>query len=194
MKQTLRSSGIGLGILLYGSLMLPGSYSQQKPKILRISYGDWVEQNESLNTKDAIERTFEKVRAAGYTHIVWRLLWEGHGYDHMVVHSAELKAQHERLKSKLDGTPYAWDPHEIRWPIEVATDWSRGVPTSYARTLAEYWAKDFDWEAQQAELNSFPQFTTSIDGQTIHFVHIRSAVQQQQRRGALHGEIGRAHV
>ena len=120
MKPMLRSSCAGLGILLYGILMLPGSYGQQKSKILRISYGDWVEQNESLNTKDAIERTFEKVRAAGYTHVFWRLLWEGHGYDHMVVHSAELKTLHERLKSKLDGTPYAWDPHEIRWPIEVA--------------------------------------------------------------------------
>ena len=74
-----------------------------------------------------------------------------------------------------------------RWPIEVATDWSRGVPTSYARKLAEYWAKDFDWEAQQAELNSFPQFTTSIDGQTIHFVHVRSAVEGATPLLLLHG-------
>ena len=105
MKPTSCLPRIWLGFLLSAVLVLPCAYGQQKAKILRISYGDWVEQNESLNTKDAIERTFEKVRAAGYTHIFWRLLWEGHGYDHMVSHSAELKALHERLKSKLDGTP-----------------------------------------------------------------------------------------
>ena len=63
-----------------------------------------------------------------------------------------------------------------RWPSDVVTDWSRGTPASYARELAERWANDFDWAAQQARLNTFPQFTTTIDGQPIHFVHVRSAV------------------
>ena len=63
-----------------------------------------------------------------------------------------------------------------RWPSDVVTDWSRGVPTSYARRLADRWANDFDWRAQEARLNAFPQFTTTIDGQPIHFVHVRSAV------------------
>ena len=62
-----------------------------------------------------------------------------------------------------------------RWPDDVATDWSRGTPASYARVLAASWADDFDWRAQEARLNEFPQFTTQIDGQTIHFVHVRSA-------------------
>jgi len=62
-----------------------------------------------------------------------------------------------------------------RWPDDVATDWSRGTPASYARVLASSWADDFDWRAQEARLNEFPQFTTQIDGQTVHFVHVRSA-------------------
>ena len=57
-----------------------------------------------------------------------------------------------------------------------SSDWSRGTPTSYARGLADRWANDFDWAAQQDRLNEFPQFTTTIDGQPIHFVHVRSAV------------------
>ncbi|MEU9691363.1 epoxide hydrolase family protein [Amycolatopsis japonica] len=61
-----------------------------------------------------------------------------------------------------------------RWPREVTGDWSRGVPVTYLKGLAEYWADGFDWRAQEAELNEFPQFTTEIDGQTIHFLHIRS--------------------
>ena len=63
-----------------------------------------------------------------------------------------------------------------RWPSDVATDWSRGTPVSYARTLADRWANDFDWAAQQARLNAFPQFVATVDGQPIHFVHVRSGV------------------
>lgn len=63
-----------------------------------------------------------------------------------------------------------------RWPQQPAgTEWSRGVPVDYLRNLAEYWAGDFDWRTREAELNEIPQFTTTIDGQDIHFLHIRSA-------------------
>ncbi|MEV4888462.1 epoxide hydrolase family protein [Nonomuraea sp. NPDC055795] len=63
-----------------------------------------------------------------------------------------------------------------RWPDELpGVGWSYGVPLSYARDLAGYWADGFDWRAQEAALNALPQFTTEIDGQNIHFVHVRSA-------------------
>jgi pimeloyl-ACP methyl ester carboxylesterase len=63
-----------------------------------------------------------------------------------------------------------------RWPADVATDWSRGTPVSYARGLAARWASDFDWRAAEQRLNEFPQFIATVDGQPIHFVHVRSAV------------------
>jgi epoxide hydrolase len=52
--------------------------------------------------------------------------------------------------------------------------WDRGVPLAYLEDLADYWADGFDWRRQEARLNGFPQFTTEIDGQTIHFLHARS--------------------
>ncbi|WP_067833816.1 epoxide hydrolase family protein [Actinomadura kijaniata] len=62
-----------------------------------------------------------------------------------------------------------------RWPDEPpGTGWSYGVPSSYARELAEYWRTVYDWRAQEAALNEYPQFTTEIDGQNIHFLHVRS--------------------
>lgn len=62
-----------------------------------------------------------------------------------------------------------------RWPDELlGVDWSRGVPLDYLRGLAAYWRDGYDWRAQEARLNTFPQFTTVIDGQTIHFLHVRS--------------------
>ena len=52
--------------------------------------------------------------------------------------------------------------------------WTRGVPPAYLEDLADYWADGFDWRRQEARLNGVPQFTTEIDGQTIHFLHARS--------------------
>lgn len=51
--------------------------------------------------------------------------------------------------------------------------WEYGVPVDYVRGLVEKWTA-FDWPAREAALNEFPQFTTEIDGQKIHFVHVRS--------------------
>src|ERR1700754_3436080 len=53
--------------------------------------------------------------------------------------------------------------------------WERGVPQDYLTQLVAYWRDEFDWRAQEARLNAFPQFKTEIDGQPIHFVHVRSA-------------------
>jgi pimeloyl-ACP methyl ester carboxylesterase len=62
-----------------------------------------------------------------------------------------------------------------RWPGELpGVEWNRGVPLGYLRELADYWRTGYDWRAQEALLNGYPQFTTEIDGQRIHFLHVRS--------------------
>jgi pimeloyl-ACP methyl ester carboxylesterase len=62
-----------------------------------------------------------------------------------------------------------------RWPDELpGVGWSLGVPLAYLKDLAEYWRTGYDWRAQEAALNAFPQFTTTIDGQNTHFLHVRS--------------------
>src|ERR1017187_1486045 len=62
-----------------------------------------------------------------------------------------------------------------RWPAAPpGVAWERGVPVDYLRGLAAYWRDGFDWRAQEAHLNSFPQYTTRIDGQRIHFLHVKS--------------------
>src|SRR5919109_3489569 len=63
-----------------------------------------------------------------------------------------------------------------RWPKQPpGIGWSRGVPVDYLKGLAGYWADGFDWRGQQARLNELPQFVTEIDGQPIHFLHVRSS-------------------
>ncbi|MEO6085124.1 MAG: epoxide hydrolase family protein [Umezawaea sp.] len=63
----------------------------------------------------------------------------------------------------------------VRWPAELpGVGWTRGVPVGYLRELAEYWRNSYDWRKHEGELNEFPQFTTEIDGQNVHFLHVRS--------------------
>jgi epoxide hydrolase len=63
-----------------------------------------------------------------------------------------------------------------RWPDEVTGAGTEyGMPLGTTRRLAEHWRTGYDWRAHEAQLNEFPQFRTTIDGQTIHFLHVRSA-------------------
>ncbi len=62
-----------------------------------------------------------------------------------------------------------------RWPTrELVQDDSQGVQLAMMRALAAYWATDYDWRKCEAKLNAIPQFLTEIDGQEIHFIHVRS--------------------
>lgn len=53
-------------------------------------------------------------------------------------------------------------------------DWSYGTPNAWLTEALEVW-KDYDWRATEARLNAYPQFLTEVDGQDIHFLHVRSA-------------------
>jgi len=81
----------------------------------------------------------------------------------IAISDADLQDLHDRLR-------------RTRWSGEIpGTGWSRGVPVDYLKGLAGYWADGYDWRKAEAALNDFPQFTTEIDGQRIHFAHARSA-------------------
>jgi pimeloyl-ACP methyl ester carboxylesterase len=61
------------------------------------------------------------------------------------------------------------------WPDELpGTDGQYGMTSARVQDLARYWLDGFDWRAVEARLNSYPQFVTDIDGQQIHFLHVRS--------------------
>jgi len=62
-----------------------------------------------------------------------------------------------------------------RWPSkELVTDRSQGVQLAALQELARYWETEYDWRATEAELNALPQFTTELDGVSIHFIHVKS--------------------
>jgi pimeloyl-ACP methyl ester carboxylesterase len=74
--------------------------------------------------------------------------------------------QIEDLRARIEAT---------RWPTkELVTDRSQGVQLATLRELVRYWTTEYDWRRCEARLNALPQFTTTIDGVEIHFIHVRS--------------------
>lgn len=70
------------------------------------------------------------------------------------------------LHARLDRT---------RWPNQIdGAGWDYGAELSYVQELCGYWREGFDWRAEEARLNAWDQFATTVDGQRIHFVHARS--------------------
>jgi pimeloyl-ACP methyl ester carboxylesterase len=69
----------------------------------------------------------------------------------------------ERIRAKVAG--YVW--HEM--PVDGG--WAYGTNLYYMKELCGYWLEKFDWRAQEAALNRFPQFTAAVDGVDIHFIH-----------------------
>jgi pimeloyl-ACP methyl ester carboxylesterase len=62
-----------------------------------------------------------------------------------------------------------------RWPHpETVADWSQGVRLENAKSLVDYWQRQYNWRRFESELNRFPQFLTEIDGLDIHFIHVKS--------------------
>jgi hypothetical protein len=75
---------------------------------------------------------------------------------------AEINYLHDRLRN-------------ARWPGELpGVGWTRGIPLGYLTELAGYWHTRYDWRAAEVRLNSYAQFTAEIDGQAVHFLHVRS--------------------
>ncbi len=83
-------------------------------------------------------------------------------------------------------------PFKCQVPEEVITDlkkrlsrtrlpdqlehagWDYGTERGYLDELCTYWLDSFDWRAAEARFNRYPQFTSEINGEHVHFYHIRS--------------------
>ncbi|MGW4243083.1 epoxide hydrolase family protein [Nocardia sp. NPDC004722] len=79
----------------------------------------------------------------------------------------------------------------VRWPDEApGVGWTQGIPLNYMQELTRYWRESYDWRAQEARLNTFPQFRTEIDGHDLHFIHVRSQVPDAMPLVLTHGWPG----
>jgi microsomal epoxide hydrolase len=80
---------------------------------------------------------------------------------------------------------------QARFPDALAgTGWNYGTDLDYLKELTAYWRDRYDWRARERRLNQLPQFTTSIDGLDIHFVHWRSSAANALPIVMIHGWPG----
>ena len=60
-----------------------------------------------------------------------------------------------------------------RFPDQApGAPWAYGTDVAWLRSLVEYWRDGFDWRAQEARLNSFPQYRVPLHDIDLHFLHV----------------------
>ena len=75
-----------------------------------------------------------------------------------------------------------------RWPDDYeGVGWDYGTDLATMKELATYWRDGYDWRRQEAYLNSFPHFTTELDGEELTFIHVRGTNPEPIPLLLLHG-------
>jgi microsomal epoxide hydrolase len=83
---------------------------------------------------------------------------------------------------------YQW--HEMPEIAEGGDRWAYGTDMLYMRELCDYWVSKYDWRKAEAALNRFPQFKATVDGQEIHFIHVKGSGTAPQTLLLTHGWPG----
>jgi microsomal epoxide hydrolase len=50
--------------------------------------------------------------------------------------------------------------------------WLTGTDPAFMREVLAYWRERFDWRAQEARLNAFPQHKVRLSGIDLHYLHV----------------------
>jgi len=69
------------------------------------------------------------------------------------------------IRSKVEA--YDWSQ------LPDAGGWSAGVGINDLKRLVAYWRDSYDWRAVEQRLNRLPNFRTDVEGERIHFLHVR---------------------
>jgi microsomal epoxide hydrolase len=68
--------------------------------------------------------------------------------------------------------------------------WAYGTSVEYMRGLLAYWRETFDWRAEEAKLNAYPQFKLARDDVDLHFLHVPGKGPSPKPLLLLHGWPG----
>ncbi|KAJ4982691.1 epoxide hydrolase 6 [Stagonosporopsis vannaccii] len=82
------------------------------------------------------------------------------------ISDADIKSFQQLLKLSPVALP-TWESRQ--------EDRSYGVTRQWLHNAKDYWLNKYDWRAQEEHINSFPNFTTEIEGLNIHFIALFSA-------------------
>lgn len=88
----------------------------------------------------------------------------------------------DNLRERLSAT---------RWPVaETVKDWSQGVPLDIMKTVAAYWAGEYNWRKCERKLNAYNSQMITLNGVDVHFLHVRSNVADARPLILTHGWPG----
>jgi Epoxide hydrolase N terminus len=60
-----------------------------------------------------------------------------------------------------------------RFPDQApAPPWAYGTDVAWMPGLIDYWREKFDWRAQEARLNAFPQYKVHLQDIDLHFLQV----------------------
>ena len=68
--------------------------------------------------------------------------------------------------------------------------WAFGTDLGAMRGLVDYWRTDFDWRAEEAALNGFPQFRVKLHDIDLHYLHVPGVGPDPMPLLLLHGWPG----
>jgi pimeloyl-ACP methyl ester carboxylesterase len=78
-----------------------------------------------------------------------------------------------------------------RFPEQMpGAGWDYGTERGYLRSMVSYWAEAYDWRSREARMNELDHFRTEIDGAGVHFIHVRSPVEDALPLVLTHGWPG----
>lgn len=89
----------------------------------------------------------------------------------------------QRIRTRLADAWWASAPTDD-------ADWGYGTDVQWLRGFVEYWINDYDWSAAQARLNAWPQFMAEVDGQLIHYYHVKGSASRPRPLLLTHGWPG----
>lgn len=72
----------------------------------------------------------------------------------------------DRIAARLADTRIGYAPAE-------GGPWDYGMDRGYLVELIDHWRTRYDWRAEEAELNRWPQFRAEVGGIDCHFYHVR---------------------
>jgi microsomal epoxide hydrolase len=62
----------------------------------------------------------------------------------------------------------------VRWPGAIPdSSWDYGSNLEYMQALVEYWRTQYNWREHERQINCWPHYRVTIEGQGIHFIHKR---------------------
>ena len=64
---------------------------------------------------------------------------------------------------------------EVGYAPIADDDWQHGTSAAYLKDFLDHWRDRYDWRAEEARLNHFPQFKAQVEDIDVHFYHVKAA-------------------